>query len=579
MPVGNKAHAKFSKSGLFFGSERMTKEPDIALAVGSATDKANTSNLALIVSGDGSVEHILHGDDIGLSPAHVDALWPSALSDRIRRNLRRTLRSRQFFSEDVAVDDDSQTNEFIYVAQGRDRVLLIVRDASQQASAVSRMQRLAYVDDVTELPNRAFFLDELGQIVDEQRIKGGRAAVICVHIDEIEEHRNAFGLGQLQAILREVGARLKVELRSPNVSAEPDPERRSVVARMDYRQFAVVLPSIQSGEDAESVAERLTARLQEPIFVNNTAIRIRACAGIALLPQDGSDATTLCENASAAMEDARSGDGVKFHSGTVKLRSLQRQDLELELKSALDREEFVLNFLPVVEAETGRVTSVEALLRWPESLVGSQSTRRVISLAERTGLILPIGDWVLHTCCRQLRQWHDAGLDGLRLSFNLSVQEFSRTDLVDRIAGALATSGLQPGSIDLEITEKLLCRDAGNGYEVCNGLGSLGVGLVLDDFGIGACSLAELARSNVATLKVDNSLVAQLGESEHSQAACSAAISLAHALGLKVIAEGVETAEQEKVLTHLGVDMLQGFLFSTPLSAEAVAPFVEKCNV
>jgi diguanylate cyclase (GGDEF)-like protein len=559
----------------------MTKEPDIALAVESATDKATTSNLAVIVSGDGAVEDILQGDDVSVSPAHIDAMWPPALTERIRRNLRRTLRSRQFFSEDVKLDDLSQTNEFIYVAQGRDRVLLIVRDASQQASAVSRMQRLAYVDDVTELPNREFLLDELGQIVDEQRIKEGRAAVICVHIDEIEEHRNAFGLGQLQAILREIGSRLKVELRAPNVSAEPDPERRSVVARMDYRQFAVVLPSIQGGEDAESVAERLTARLQEPILVNNTAIKIRACAGIALLPQDGNDAATLCENATAAMEDARSSDGsgVKFHSGTVKLRTLQRQDMELELRTALDRDEFDLNYLPVVEAATGRVRGVEALLRWPESIVGSQSTRKVISLAERTGLILPIGDWVLRTCCAQLRAWHDAGLEDLRLSINLSVQEFARPDLVDRIAGALATSGLQPHNIDVEITERLLCRDAVSGYEVCRALRSLGVGLVLDDYGIGACSLAELARSSVDTLKVDNTLVAQLGKSERSQAACDAAISLAHALNLKVVAEGVETAEQKKILTRLGADMLQGFLFSQPLSAGAVAPFIETCNV
>ena len=546
----------------------MTKDPDIALAVGSATDKATTSNLAVIVSGDGTVEDILQGDDISVSPPHIDAIWPPALAERVRRNLRRTLRSRQFFSEDVKLDDLSQSNEFIYVAQGRDRVLLIVRDASQQASAVSRMQRLAYIDELT-------------QIVDQQRIKGGRAAVICIHIDEIEEHRNAFGLGQLQDILREIGSRMKLELRAPNVSGEPDPERRSVVARMDYRQFAVVLPSIEGGEDAESVAERLTARLQEPIEVHESAVRIRACTGIALLPQDGEDAATLCENATAAMEDARSSDGggVKFHSGTVKLRSLQRQDLELELKSALDRGEFALNFLPVIEAATGRVTGVEALLRWPESVVGSQSTRKVIALAERTGLILPIGDWVLQSCCRQLRAWHDAGFAALRLSINLSVQEFARADLVDRIAGALATSGLQPPSIDLEITERLLCRDAVSGYEVCNALRSLGVGLVLDDYGIGACSLAELARSSVDTLKVDNTLVAQLGDNACNRAACDAAISLAHALELRVIAEGVETGEQEEILTGLGVDMLQGFLFSQPLPAEAVASFVESRNV
>ncbi|MDJ0904507.1 MAG: phosphodiesterase [Woeseiaceae bacterium] len=554
----------------------MRSAPDIAVSAKPSGVRHTGGNLALIVSGDGSIEQLLQSGESCPDASSIDDLWPAEAAARIRHNLRRALRSRQYFAEAIPGDEPAPAAEFIYVAQGRNRVLLIVRDASPQAGALSHMQRLAYVDNATDLPNREFLLEELGQVIDQLRLREHRAAVIFIHLDEIEEQRSAFGLGQLQSILRELGSRLKDELRGPNAAEETDPERRSIVARVDYRQFAVVLPSIQSGEDAEAVTARLTARLQEPVYVNGNAVRVRACAGIALLPQDGNDVKTLCEHASAAMEDARTdrGSSVVFHSGTVRLRSLQRQDLEFELRTALDREEFALNFLPVVDAASGQVTTIEALLRWPESVVGAHSTRKVILLAERTGLILPIGDWVLGSCCEQLRAWHDAGFDDLRLSINLSLQEFARPDLADRISGALDASGLAPDRIDTEFNEKTLCRDAVSGFEVCNMLRSLGVGLVVDDYGLGPCSIAELAQSGVDAIKVDNTLVAQIG-STRGKAACHAAISLAHALGLTAIAEGVETEEQSAVLRELGADRLQGFRFSTPLEAAEVTAFLE----
>ena len=558
----------------------MSSAPDIAVSAGPAGVQATGGNVALIVTADGAIEKLLQSDEDCLDASSIDDLWPDTVTARIRHNLRRTLRSRQYFAEEFAGEEHAPTSEFVYVAQGRNKVLLIVRDASLQAGALSRMQQLAYVDNATDLPNREFLLEELGEVIDQQRLQEHRAAVIFIHVDEIEEQRSAFGLGQLQSILRELGLRLKDELRGPNAADETDPERRSIIARVDYRQFAVVLPSIHGGEDAEAVTARLTARLQEPVYVNGNAVKVRACAGIALLPQDGKDVETLCEHASAAMEDARTdrGKSVVFHSGTVRLRSLQRQDLEFELRTALDREEFALNFLPVVDTASGQVTTVEALLRWPESVVGSQSTRKVILLAERTGLILPIGDWVLSSCCQQLRAWHDAGFDDLRLSINLSLQEFARPDLAERISGALGASDLAADRIDTEFTEKTLCRDAVSGFDVCNMLRSLGVGLVVDDFGLGPCSIAELAQSGVDAIKVDNTLVAQIGNSSRGKAACHAAISLAHALGLTAIAEGVETEEQREILTELGADRLQGFCFSRPLAADEITAFLESRN-
>ena len=555
------------------------KDPtDIALSIGPSPDPASSGKLVLIASDDGVIEDIIQGDDLGVAPARIDTLWPADAADRVREYMRRTLRSRQFHSVELEVGTPPRRTEFIFVIHGRSRVLIIARDVSNRHDRLTRMQRLAYTDDATALPNREFFLRELDRIVDHQRLREGRSAVICILVDQVEEHRHALGSGQQDVILRELGARLARELRGANSTDCSDYERRSVVARVDFRQFGVILPSIEVGADAESVAERLADLLQRPIDVGGRSFRIRVSAGIALYPQDGGDGVTLFENARAAMEDAQHGTGsqIKFHTGTVKLRTLQRQDLETEMRVALDREEYSLLYLPVVDARTRAVDSVEALLRWPDSILGLQSTRKLVALAERTGLIVAIGDWVLLNACRQLRSWQDAGHPGLRLSVNLSMQEYARPDIATRIAALLLRVGVAPDAVDLEITEQMLSRDANGGHEIGRSLAAIGMGIVLDDYGTGSCSLAQLSHSPVTGIKIDNTLVAQIGGSTRDRAACQAAIATAHSLGIRAIAEGVETAAQAEALARAGADQLQGFHFSQPLAAADVPGFLRR---
>jgi EAL domain-containing protein (putative c-di-GMP-specific phosphodiesterase class I)/GGDEF domain-containing protein len=494
----------------------------------------------------------------------------------VRGNLRRVLRSRGFFAETLADDTRRGSAEHIYVAQGRDRVLLVVRDASQQQDSMSHLQRLAFVDEATGLPNHEYFQDELQRVCEHQRLREGRAAVICIHIADVDGEYASVGPNRYRAALQVISQGLLRELRGANAVHDDDFERRTVVARIDYHRIGIILPEIETGADAESVAERLVQRTQAPVEIDGKRYVTHVYAGIGLFPQDGDDANTLFQNSNAATDEARAGEpgNILFHSGTMKLRTLARQDLEVELKVALDTGAFALNYLPIVDAAGHEVRAIEALLRWPDSILGSHSTSKIIGLAERTGLIVKIGEWVMREAFGQLRAWQDAGNPNLRLAINISMQEFSRPDIADRMAAAIVEAGIQPGDVDLEVTEKMLARDALAGFQVLDALHELGVRLIVDDYGTVACSLAQLAHSPVAGIKLDNSLVAGLVSCDRDRAACNAAIAGAHSLDLLVTGEGVESREQASILSAAGCDLLQGFYFTQPLAPDDVHTFI-----
>ena len=264
-----------------------------------------------------------------------------------------------------------------------------------------------------------------------------------------------------------------------------------------------------------------------------------------------------------------------FHSGTVNLRSLQRQDLEVGLKTALADEQFELNFLPAVDAHSRRVAIVEALLRWPDQFLGAKSVRQLIATAERTGLILPIGQWVVEQACQQVLALRSNGDDELRLAINVSAQEFSRPDYVTKLARKLEELAFDPAMLDVEIQEHVLFRDAMKGYEVCRALKDLGIRIAIDDFGTGSCSLSHLAKSPIDTLKIDPSFVADLHKNDRGRAAVDGAIALAQSLGLKSVAEGVETKEQAEYLKEAGCDYMQGYFLMQPLAVEELNDFMD----
>jgi EAL domain-containing protein (putative c-di-GMP-specific phosphodiesterase class I)/GGDEF domain-containing protein len=534
-------------------------------------------DIALIVSADGSVQSVLQASPEFPEPESVKTLWPGETGEGICNSIRRVLRSRQYFSEEIRNEALGSSAEHIYVAQGRDRCLLIVRDNMRHHRAMSRLQRLAYVDDVTGLPNREYFDSELVQVCEHQRLREGRAAIICFHIDDIDVQHGSTGANRYSTALKDMSGRLVRELRGANAVDDDDFERRTIVARIDFHRIAIILPAIETGNDAEAVAERLMQVLQVPVDVDGKQYSTNVHAGIGLFPQDGVDASVLFANSISATDEARAGGpgSIAFHSGTVQMRTLQRQDLEAELKAALQNDSFQLNYLPIMDVASNEVRSVEALLRWPDSVMGTHSTTKIIGLAERTGLIVPIGEWVLRHSFNQLKSWHDAGFSHLHLAVNFSLQEFSRPEIAPRMAALMLEAGIQPGKVDLEITEKMLTRDAMTGFQVLNALKGLGINLYVDDYGTAPCSMAQLAHSPVDGIKLDNSLVAGLGSCSQDRAACNAAIASAQTLGLVVIAEGVESEGQARELGNAGCDRLQGFYYTKPLAAEAMDAFLK----
>lgn len=547
----------------------------------SRQDKAN---LILVVNQAGMICSTTEAPDEyasllgrGVELATIDNLWPQDLSDRVRHYLRRALRDRRSCSFE-AESTDCALNEFLFVPRGRDRLLLIVRDLSEQRQALSRAEHLAFTDDATKLPNREYLFSELQKITDIQRLKEGRSAMISIHVGEFDDHGYALNSGQQDEVLKQLAGRMTRHLRGSNNDSRNDFERYSVAARTDYRQFCVVLPSIENGEDAEAVAARLIADLKLPVDIAGRAVSVRACAGIALFPQDGTDAAALYENAVAAMQDARidSKADYRFHSGTVRLRTLQRTDLEVELRSALERGDYDLNFLPIVDAKTRETRTVEALLRWPDAVLGTQPIRKIVRVAERTGLILPIGDWVFRQACETLRQWRDAGQADIRLAINLSSQEFVSEGIVERIERATREAGVGPGDLDFEIKEQMLFREVQSGFSTCRRLKELGIRIVVDDYGIGTCSLAHLSQSPVDALKIDNTFIANLETNECDRSACAAAIAMAQKLGIEVVAEGIETDYQAGFLENLGCHYLQGFLFSLPMTGSETLAYLKR---
>lgn len=548
---------------------------DICGEKASQSLRSMQGNLVLVALPDGSVVNLIEAPAelheivaAADEPLSIDHLWPTDITGQIRASIKRTVRSRRSVCDDFEDAADGNGLEFLYVPQGPERALIVVRDLSEQKMALSRARALAYTDEATGLPNREFLFSELQRITDVQRLKEGRAAVICIYVGQIDDHGYALNATQQDEVLTQLARRMTSHLRGSNDDTIVDYERLSIAARADFRQFCVVLPSIENGEDAEAVATRIIDDLTQPVTIARRTLTVHAFAGVALFPQDGTDPAALFENAAAAMEDARNDPGVpcKFHSGTVRLRTLQRQDLEEELRSALEERRYSLNFLPVVDVTSRAPLIVEALLRWPETILGTQPTRRIVQVAERTGLIIPLGEWVLRHACEQLRAWRAAGHEQVRLSVNLSAQELASDSFADRVNRILSETGVEPADLDLEIKEHMLFREALRDYAACNAIDALGVRLVVDDYGIGACSLAQLSQSPVSAIKIDNTFVASVVDSDRERAACAAATAVADKLGIDVIAEGVETEQQARILQEQGCSYQQGFLYSQPLN-------------
>ncbi|MDL2356955.1 MAG: EAL domain-containing protein [Pseudomonadota bacterium] len=460
--------------------------------------------------------------------------------------------------------DSWQHRQVVAVEDG---VVAILRDITERKLAEQRIHHMAHHDELTGLPNRSLIRDRLDQAILHAQRKDRCVAVAFIDLDSFKLVNDGLGHNAGDELLKVVGARMQACVRGDDT-----------LGRFGGDEFVIILSDI--GDDALAIApvlEKIRLAVAEPTQLEGQEVQVSCSIGVVMYPRDGADPNTLMMNADAAMYRAKDMGSNNFQFYTREMNASVEQKLVLleGLRSALDEQQFSLLYQPKVDLRSGRIFGVEALIRWHHPEHGMVAPQRFIGLAEESGLIVAIGDWVLHTACRQNMAWRAAGLSPISMSVNVSPRQFEDKRLVERVAQALADSALPASGLELEVTEGLIMRDLAQSVGKMGELKAMGIALSIDDFGTGYSSLSALKSFPISTLKIDKSFVSELADNLDDQAIAMAVISLGHKLNLRVIAEGVETEQQCRFLRDNDCDEMQGYLFSRPIGPDAVAALLQ----
>jgi len=438
-------------------------------------------------------------------------------------------------------------------------------DLSERHEAAERIQFLASYDVLTGLPGRNLFADRLDQALITAHRFERSTAVILLDLDRFRLVNDTLGPPVGDEVLIEVARRLALQVREGDT-----------IGRRGGNEFGFVMANLCHERDAIALAQRILDAIAVPFSVNEQSMVVTASIGISLAPKDGDAGPALLKSADAALVRAKEAgrNTFRFYSPDMDADAARRLGLEVELREALQRNEMTIFYQPQISLDSGQIIGMEALLRWKSGLFGSVSPVEFIPIAEESGLIIPIGEWVLRTACMQTRLWLDLGLLRLRVAVNLSARQFRQPNLIAVVRAALAQSGLPPAALELEITESAFIDDVDQAVAICRELKNIGVKLSLDDFGTGYSSLAYVSRFPFDKLKIDQGFVRDIIENPVNAAIATAAIVMARSLNLTVLAEGVETEAQASFLRGRRCDAMQGYLFSRPLPAEEFAPLL-----
>ena len=442
-----------------------------------------------------------------------------------------------------------------------------IRDLTENKQLAQRVNYLANHDPLTDLPNRSLLTDRLGQAVAMARSLGGHVAVMTIDLDGFTTINDSLGHDVGNMLLRETARRLSQAVGATGTAA-----------RLAGDEFAVVIPQLRDLSQVTAAVEQVQDHLSKPFHVHGTDLNLPADIGVSIHPRDGDEPLDLLRSAEMALHavkkdpDRRLG----FFDTAMSYAVSERLTLERSIKDALTVGQFELFFQPQVRLSDYRLIGAEALIRWRHPELGIIAPDKFIPVAEETGLIVPMGRWVLRDACRQLREWDRLGLPPIRLGVNISGRQFRDPDLADTVAQAIADAGIDARSLDLELTESMLMVDGEGTLKLLRELARLGVSLSIDDFGTGYSSLAYLKRFPVNTVKIDRAFVRDIEHDEDGRVIANAIISLAHSLSLKTIAEGVETENQAALLAKHGCDEIQGYLIGRPLPAADFIAFATK---
>lgn len=489
--------------------------------------------------------------------------------------------SRRRIAHELNLDDRAVACETTLVPAGSREMIAIVRDADDQRSTTERVLRHAAQDALTGLQGLPAFRELLSGTLAQARRDGRSFALLLVDLNRLQRVNETFGTGAGDLVLRTFAHRIAHCTRKGDRRAGFSRDHvPNSLARIGGDQLAVLLEHIRQPRESSKVARRILDSMSHPFVVADSEIFLTANIGIAVFPGDGEDADGMILNAHKAMEDARRrGESTfSYFAPSENAEALRELSIECSLKKALDAGELFLVYQPQVDIRTGRVTGVEALLRWEHPEWGVIPPLELIPIAERTGLIVPIGEWVLGAACLQSKIWQKAGLPPIRMAVNLSARQFRRKNLVEIIRRSLAHSSLDPSLLELEITEGTAMHKADSTVRILNDLKGIGVKLSIDDFGTGYSSLSYLRQFPIDVLKIDRTFVKDVHAQPESQAIVRAILAMARSLKLSVIAEGVERHEEMNFLKSNGCDAMQGCYFSPPLPALDATRLLEQAR-
>jgi diguanylate cyclase (GGDEF)-like protein/PAS domain S-box-containing protein len=446
----------------------------------------------------------------------------------------------------------------------------VIQDVTERKAQEARIEHLAYHDSLTGLPNRAMLMDRLAQALSQAQRLDQQVAVLFIDLDRFKLVNDSLGHPVGDQLLQEIARRLRSTLRD-----------NDTVARVGGDEFQVVVCNVAGSVDAARIAEKLMRALGEPFVLEGQELHVTASLGVSLFPRDGASGELLLKYADTALYEAKAEgrNAYRFFSPEMNAQAHGRLRLENDLRRAVERQELELHYQPQLDLATGEVCAVEALVRWRHPVRGLVLPNAFIPMAEETGLVLGIGEWVLNEACRQVAQWQREGLadnlSPLRVAVNISARQLQRPGLDGAVRRALALSGLPAGCLELEITESSVMLDPLHAQSVLQSLRELGVQLSIDDFGTGYSSLAYLKRLPLDRLKIDRSFIGGIPADSDDAAIVETIIVMTHKLGLRVIAEGVETLEQRLQLVRQGCDEMQGFLLAHPVPAAELPPLLK----
>ncbi len=463
------------------------------------------------------------------------------------------------------------TGEPVYDAQGEFKGYRGTgSEITERKLAEQRIRHIAHHDALTGLPNRMLLQDRLAQAVAYANRSGHQMWVLLIDLDRFKFVNDSLGHKAGDVLLQTIAARLRAAVRETDT-----------VARLSGDEFVAILTEHADETLSPDVVSRIMGALAEPMTLEGKEYSVTCSIGVAVYEANGAAAQQLIEHADIAMYSAKKlgRNGWQFYQSDMNDEAQERLRIEGALRNALERDEFVLHYQPQVDLASGAIVGMEALLRWRHPELGMVAPQRFIGLAEETGLIVPIGAWVMRTACAQAKAWQDAGLPPLRVAVNLSARQFTQPDMVRAVARTLAETGLPPACLELELTESLFVDDVTQAVELLHQLKQLGVALSIDDFGTGYSSLSYLRTFPIDVLKIDRSFVGDIASDADDAAIVVSIIALAHNLQLRVIAEGVETAAQLDFLRAHGCDEMQGYFFSRPVPAEEFEQLVRAAEL